>query len=124
MFKRFWSTLALLAVSSLILAACASGAKQPGPGAQGGGGQAIAGDVNKGKQIFDQTCSSCHSTGTDLKVGPGLKGITSRNIKATNKPANEANLKEWIKTGGGQGMPGGLVPEADLPDVIAYLKTL
>ncbi|UOF92065.1 cytochrome c [Fodinisporobacter ferrooxydans] len=94
------------------------------------GATASAGDAAKGKAVFDQSCASCHSTGTDQIVGPGLKGITAQpTIAANGKPMNDTNLTEWIKTGGtGKigNMPGmaGSLSDQQIADVVAYVKTL
>lgn len=34
--------------------------------------------VEKGRDLFQANCLPCHSTGTDIVVGPGLKGIQGR----------------------------------------------
>jgi nitrate reductase gamma subunit len=45
--------------------------------------------ADKGQELFESTCASCHSTGTNKIVGPGLQGIKLR------RP--EAWLIEWVK---------------------------
>jgi cytochrome c len=85
------------------------------------------GDPDKGNEIFDEQCASCHNAYSDeRKKGPALKGLFAKDkLESNGKPANEANIREKIAVGG-KGMPAfkeGLSP-ADQADLIAYLKTL
>ena len=83
------------------------------------------GDAAKGKDVFDQ-CSVCHNAdSTETKVGPGLKGLFKMAMLVNGKPVTEANVRDFINTGG-NGMPayGDQLSAQDKNDVIAYLKTL
>jgi cytochrome c len=84
------------------------------------------GDAAKGKEVFDQ-CSVCHnSDSTDVKVGPGLKGLFKRDkMSTTGKPTTDANVLMKINEGG-NGMPayGDVLSAEEKANVIAYLKTL
>ena len=102
-----------------------------------------AGDATKGQAIFQRGCASCHATGTQKLVGPGLAGLfepggptlpdgVDYGGKLGNgKPITEENVDAWIKSGG-QGKIGvmpakGVAPDItdrDVVDLIAYLKTL
>jgi cytochrome c len=101
-----------------------------------------AGDVSRGKEIFQRTCINCHSTEIGVnKIGPSLHGVVGREVaivpdfiysdalKATGKTWTEAELDAYLADPRGA-MHGvrmffkGL-PDADQrADVIAYLKTL
>jgi cytochrome c len=101
-----------------------------------------AGDVSRGKEIFQRTCINCHSTEIGVnKIGPSLHGVVGREVaivpdfiysdalKATRKTWTEAELDAYLADPRGA-MHGvkmffkGL-PDADQRvDVIAYLKTL
>jgi cytochrome c len=101
-----------------------------------------AGDVSRGKEIFQRTCINCHSTEIGVnKIGPSLHGVVGREVaivpdfiysdalKATRKTWTEAELNAYLADPRGA-MHGvkmffkGL-PDADQrADVIAYLKTL
>jgi cytochrome c len=101
-----------------------------------------AGDVSRGKEIFQRTCINCHSTEIGVnKIGPSLHGVVGREVaivpdfiysdalKATRKTWTEAELDAYLADPRGA-MHGvkmffkGL-PDADQrADVIAYLKTL
>ena len=85
------------------------------------------GDPDKGNEIFDEQCAACHNAYSDeRKKGPGLKGLFVKGkLESNGKPANEANIREKI-TSGGKGMPAfkGSLSDADQADLIAYLKTL
>jgi cytochrome c len=84
-----------------------------------------AGDVAKGKEVFEQ-CGACHNTDTDeKKMGPSLKGLSKRAKLANGKPNTDANLKAVINEGG-NGMPGyaDLLTDEEKADVLAYIKTL
>src|SRR5579872_660524 len=48
----------------------------------GTGGPAGATEVVEAKKIFNQRCSACHSFGRGVKVGPDLKGVTTRRPRA------------------------------------------
>ena len=44
-------------------------------------GQARADDVARGKEIFDRTCSNCHSTQIGVnKIGPSLWAVIGRPV--------------------------------------------
>jgi cytochrome c len=84
------------------------------------------GDAAKGKEVFDQ-CSVCHNAdSTDVKVGPGLKGLFKKDkMSTTGKPVTDANVRMKIEEGG-NGMPSykDVLSDAEKADVIAYLRTL
>lgn len=107
----------------------APAAQAPAGQSQGSGTATASADPAKGKEIFNNSCSGCHSTGSDQIVGPGLKGETSKPKLANGNPMNDDSLKSWIKAGGtGKigNMPGqaGTLNDQQIGDVIAYLKTL
>ena len=84
-----------------------------------------AGSAEKGKEVFDQ-CSVCHNAdSTDVKIGPGLKGLFKHDKLVNGKPVNEANVRAKIDEGG-NGMPSykDILSNQEKDDVIAYLKTL
>src|SRR5438067_8138361 len=84
------------------------------------------GDAAKGKEVFDQ-CSVCHNAdSTEVKMGPGLKGLFKKDkMTTTGKPVTEANVLTKINEGG-NGMPAykDILSDAEKANVIAYLKTL
>jgi cytochrome c len=98
---------------------------------------ALAADAAHGKVVF-QTCAACHSDKPDA-IGPSLRGVYGRKSAAlpdfrysnamtrANLIWDDANLKAYIKDPQakvkGNRMPfGGLSSDADIDDVIAYLK--
>jgi cytochrome c len=83
------------------------------------------GDAAKGKEVFDQ-CSVCHnSDSTEVKMGPGLKGLFKRAKLNSGKPVSEANVLNQINEGG-NGMPAykDILSDDEKANVLAYLKTL
>jgi cytochrome c len=98
---------------------------------------AVAADAAHGKVVF-QTCAACHSDKPDA-IGPSLRGVYGRKSAAlqdfrysnammrANLTWDDANLKAYIKDPQakvkGNRMPfGGLSSDADIDDVIAFLK--
>jgi cytochrome c len=98
---------------------------------------AQAADDAHGKVVF-QTCAACHSEKPDA-IGPSLRGVYGRKSAAlaefhysnamlrANLTWDDASLKAYIKDPQakvkGNRMPfGGLGSDADIDDVIAYLK--
>jgi cytochrome c5 len=82
------------------------------------------GDSDLGKKVFDLKCSGCHATDNSTTVGPGLKGIYSKDKLVDGKAVNDANILELIKSGSGR-MPGNpSLGESDCTNLITYLKTL
>jgi cytochrome c len=98
---------------------------------------AMAADAAHGKVVF-QTCAACHSDKPDA-IGPSLKGVFGRKsgsladfrysnaMQRANLTWDDANLRAYIKDPQakvpGNHMPfGGLSSDADVDDVIAYLK--
>jgi cytochrome c len=85
------------------------------------------GSAAKGKDLFGQNCDVCHnSDSTEVKVGPGLKGLFKRETLQNKKKATDANVMDIINKGSPSGMPGFMeaLSEQDRADVLAYLKTL
>jgi cytochrome c len=110
-------------------ASAAPAAQAPAGQSQASGTATASADPAKGKEIFNNSCAGCHSTGSDQIVGPGLKGETGKPKLANGNPMNDANLTAWIKAGGtGKigNMPGqgGTLNEQQIADVVGYLKTL
>jgi mono/diheme cytochrome c family protein len=85
------------------------------------------GSAEKGNELFDEQCSSCHfSASIDLKVGPGLKLLFAREkLQSNGKAVTDANVLEKIEKGGGK-MPAfkDTLSADDKADLLAYLKTL
>jgi cytochrome c len=83
------------------------------------------GDAEKGKEVFQQ-CAVCHNAdSTEKKMGPGLKGLFSREKMTNGKKPTDENVLEKINEGG-NGMPAykEMLSDDEKDDLIAYLKTL
>jgi len=83
------------------------------------------GDAAKGKDVFEQ-CGVCHNAdSTEKKMGPGLKGLFSRDKMTNGKKPTDANVRAKVDEGG-NGMPAykEILSDEDKDNVIAYLKTL
>jgi cytochrome c len=83
------------------------------------------GDPDKGKEVFQQ-CTPCHNPdSTEKKMGPGLKGLFTKDKLNNGKKVTEENVKAQIDEGG-NGMPAykEMLSEDEKLDLIAYLKTL
>jgi len=84
------------------------------------------GDAAKGKEVFDQ-CSVCHNAdSTEVKMGPGLKGLFKKGkMTTTGKPVTDANILAKVNEGG-NGMPAykDILSDTDKANLLAYLKTL
>ncbi|WP_217705678.1 c-type cytochrome [Peristeroidobacter soli] len=101
---------------------------------------AADGDVSAGATVFAQ-CAACHAVGANAQnsVGPVLNGVVGRAagtypsyrysaaMKRSGLTWDEATLKQYLK-GPEQLVPGskmmfpGLASDADVANVIAYLK--
>jgi cytochrome c oxidase cbb3-type subunit 2 len=99
-----------------------------------------AGDAAKGKTLFETNCATCHGTSGkgDGPVGLALPEPKPRDFTAavfkfdTDKDGStgtDADLLNVVKTGaaayGGNPLMAGWpqLPEADIVDIIAYLRT-
>jgi sulfite dehydrogenase len=85
----------------------------------GGGGGGSSSTLTEGKQIFTQSCGTCHTlsdAGTNGNVGPVLDQI---------KP-DKQRVENAIKTGGtGSGaMPAGIVTGKEADAVATYVSTV
>jgi mono/diheme cytochrome c family protein len=85
------------------------------------------GDAAKGKDVFDSNCSVCHnSDSTDVKMGPGFKGLFKKaKMSTTGKAPTDANVLAKVNEGG-NGMPAykDILSAEEKANVIAFLKTL
>jgi len=83
------------------------------------------GDPEKGKEVFQQ-CMPCHNPDSaEKKLGPGLKGLFSKDKMNNGKKPTEENVRSQIDEGG-NGMPAykEMLSDEEKTDLIAYLKTL
>ena len=83
--------------------------------------------VKRGQEVFQQKCSTCHYDTSDAKkIGPGLKGISKRGtFTVNNNKVTDETLKTWIENGDSLMPPfKDVLEDAQIKDVIAYVKTL
>ena len=83
--------------------------------------------VARGKDLFQEKCSTCHyDTSDQKKIGPGLKGLNKRGtFTVNNNKVTDENLKTWIENGDSLMPPfKDVIDDAQIKDVIAYVKTL
>ena len=83
--------------------------------------------VARGKELFQQKCSTCHYDTSDAKkIGPGLKGLNKRGtFTVNNNKVTDENLKTWIENGDSLMPPfKDVIDDNQIKDVIAYVKTL
>jgi cytochrome c len=103
---------------------------------------AAAADPERGRKLFGQTCTACHSLEPGKhRTGPSLAGLWGRKagslqgfgryspaLKAADGVWNEATLEAWL-TDPEAFIPGnfmgfaGIGEAADRADLIAFLKT-
>ena len=103
--------------------------------------RSAAGDAAKGKAPFETNCASCHGTSGkgDGPVGAALRSrsrATSRpatfkyDTDKDGKPGTDADLVNVVKNGaaayGGNALmaPWGHLSDADIADIVAYVRTL
>lgn len=90
----------------------------------------LTGDATRGQELFvTETCSGCHSTGTNPIVGPGLGGISGRAAAL----GGDAYLDESIRDRNAVIAPGfsagvmtdfSHLDDQKIADLVAYLNTL
>ena len=90
--------------------------------------------VNGEKVFLNNQCSVCHSTGTNRVTGPGLAGVLERAATRVEGMSAAEYIDQSIRDPGAfvvdgfpNAMPDGFgvfIPESDIQDLIAYLKTL
>ena len=88
---------------------------------------AAPGNAAKGKQLFSENCDVCHNAdSTEIKTGPGLKGLYKRTALQNKKKVTDASVLDIINKGSPSGMPGfaDTLKEQERADILAYLKTL
>lgn len=77
----------------------------------------VAGNAQAGEQVFASNCTMCHPGGQQ-GLGPSLIGVTGR--------LSEQQLVNQVRNGSGimPGFSGERISDAQLTDLLAYLKTL
>ena len=83
-------------------------------------------DVESGKDLFARHCASCHyADREDRKLGPGLKGLFQRERPLLSGGAvNEESVRRQMIAPFGRMPSFATLPEPDIADLIAYLRTL
>ncbi|HEY8714144.1 MAG TPA: c-type cytochrome [Candidatus Acidoferrum sp.] len=90
-------------------------------------GKNSAAAAARGKEVFEKKCAVCHYADSDSKkIGPGLKGIGKRGTFTVNSnKVTDESLKTWIENGDSLMPPfKEVLEEAQIKDVVAYVKTL
>jgi cytochrome c2 len=116
----------ILPVAGLVLLAAGFALSQSVPKNTRRGKAAPSAAVARGEKVYDTQCEICHfDHSTKKKIGPGLKGLMARGKFADGKKVDDETLRAWIEKGG-KDMPGfqGSLNDAEIRDLIAYLKTL
>jgi mono/diheme cytochrome c family protein len=127
--RTFAGTGALLATVTLGVSLCiaAVALAQTKTTKKAPAGKADPAAVARGKDVFQQKCSICHYDTSDAKkIGPGLKGLGKRGtFTVNNNKVTDETLKTWIENGDTLMPPfKDVIDDAQIKDVIAYVKTL
>lgn len=78
----------------------------------------LAQDVGTGLRLFGETCAHCHGAG-------GQGGVLGPDILQRVASDEDAALADFLRVGSPEkGMPPAPVTAAQMPDLIAYLRTL
>ena len=101
------------------------------------GGVFEGGDAAKGESLYKANCASCHKTTDEVLAAPGLKDIDVRwkgkdalivkwiqnpqAAAATGDPYIKGLVEKYVATYGW--MAGQPVSEADIKDILTYVKT-
>ena len=122
-------TFAILGITTLgvSLAVAGGGLAQTKSTKKAAPGGKDAAAVARGKEIFQQKCSTCHFDTSDAKkIGPGLKGLSKRGtFTVNNNKVTDETLKTWIENGDTLMPPfKDVIDDNQIKDVIAYVKTL
>ena len=84
-------------------------------------------DASKGKALFaSNNCALCHNAdSTDMKVGPGLKGLYARGTMQDGTKVTDESVTDRIVNGKSPMPPykDSLTPD-QIKQLVAYLKTL
>lgn len=93
---------------------------------------AQTGDASKGKAIFNNQCTACHTIGGGRLVGPDLKGVTSQRphqwlveyIQNPEKMFKEKNpiAEKLLNEYAGVRMPDLGLSRQQANDALAYIK--
>lgn len=84
------------------------------------------GDVYEGYEAFDENCAVCHNADSEeRRIGPGLKRLFKKKSMTNGKAATEVNVRATIYSGGNlMAAYSTMLSDAEVDDIIAYLKTL
>jgi cytochrome c len=121
--------LAVLGIAALgtSLAVAGVGLAQTKTTKKSAAGKTDAAAAARGKDLFQQKCSTCHYDTSDAKkIGPGLKGLNKRGtFTVNNNKVTDDTLKTWIENGDSLMPPfKDVIDDSQIKDVIAYVKTL
>mgnify|MGYP001796553702 CR=1 FL=1 len=76
----------------------------------------LTGDADRGREIFQLNCATCHGLDADGEVGPNLRDVSERKSKV-------ALIKQVI-SGQTPPMPQFQPNERDMADLLSFLETL
>ncbi|MHB1006904.1 MAG: c-type cytochrome [Chloroflexota bacterium] len=94
-------------------------ATPPAPAATAVAVAPAGGNVDNGRQLFQQNCNACHPNG-DQGVGPTLHGVGFR-----GQFPDDASVVQIVANGRG-GMPafGSRLSPQQITDMVAYMRSL
>ncbi len=74
------------------------------------------GDANRGQEIFQMNCATCHGLAAAGEVGPDLRAVSERKSRVA--------LIEQVISGKTPPMPQFQPNEKDMADLLSFLETL
>ena len=123
-----------LMVSALLISFLLAGAaaqENQAPPKDGAAPAEAKGDAAKGKAVFEEKCSLCHSADTDeMLVGPGLKNLfhwpPHKMSDGTEHQEHTVEIirKQMVEGGGAMPPMGESLSSEDVENLLAYLQTL